>query len=202
MMSASIESTSPIPVDEVSQTVREVVAESLELEVEDVQMSSSFFDIGAESLDLLDMAFALERMYKIQFPRTDILERATEHFGEDALVADGVVTPLGLELLAKGMPELDPKVIKPGLQALDVAQMITVESFVRITLRLLEAKADFPRTCPACGGTLAESDIMPEFECPDCEEIVPLPSGDEILLQDLLALSEDTQVSSHEISAD
>ena len=138
----------------------------------------------------------LEKEYQIQFPRTDILERATTYFGEDALVADGLVTDMGLQLLAVGMPELDPNVLKPGLKALDVAQMITVESFVRITWRLLEAKKAFPRECPSCGGHLTESDFMPEFECDSCGETVPLPSGDDILLQDLLDLADQVQTES------
>jgi hypothetical protein len=103
------------------------------------------------------------------------------------------VTDLGLKLLLKGMPEIDPAKVKPGLMAIDVAKMITVGSFVRITQRLLEAKAQFPRTCPKCGASMHESDTMPEFECGNCGNIVPLPSGDDILLQDLISLAEQTQ---------
>jgi ribosomal protein S27E len=153
-------------------------------------MDSAFFELGAESLDLLDVAFALESEYRIQFPRTDLLERATDHFGEDALVKDGLVTDLGLELLREGMPELDPDLIKPGLRDIDVAKNITVGSFARITQRLIDAKATFPRTCAECGGTLVESEAMPEFECESCGVIVPVPSGDEILMQDLIELHE------------
>ena len=182
-------------VDEVAVAlrVREVVAESLELELDEVQLSDSLFELGAESLDLLDMAFMLEKEYQIQFPRTDILERATAHFGEEALVSDGIVTAMGLKLLEKGMPELDPAVLKPGLEAMEVAKMITVESFARITIRLLQAKAELSDICEACGGKLEESSFMPEQVCADCGTIVPLPSGDEILLNDLLALAQDVQ---------
>src|SRR4051812_15049436 len=114
--------------DEVALRVRTLVAENLELELDEVQLTSSFFDLGAESLDLLDVAFSLESEYRISFPRTDILERATEHFGEDALVQEGLVTDLGLQLLREGMPELDPNLIKPGLRDVDVAKNITVGS--------------------------------------------------------------------------
>jgi acyl carrier protein len=182
-----------IDAEAVTQRVREVVADSLEKDVAEVKLDSSFFELGAESLDLLDMAFALEKEYQIQFPRTDILERASARFGEENLVAGGVVTDLGLKLLVKGMPELDPERIKPGLKAIEVAKMITVGSFVRITLRLLEAKAEFPRACPKCGGVLQESDTMPEFECPDCHTVVPLPSGDDVLLQDVVSLWEENR---------
>ena len=141
-------------------------------------MESSLFELGAESLSdpgVDTMAFMLESEYQIQFPRTDLFERASEHLDADDLVVNGVITDLGLELLRKGMPELDPARIKPGLRDLDVAQMITVDSFTRITLRLLAAKAEFPRQCPTCGGQLEESDVMPEFECAACGETVPLP---------------------------
>ena len=46
--------------------------------------------------------------------------------------------------------------------------------------------------CPDCGGTLVESEAMPEFECESCGKIVPVPSGDEILMQDLIELHEQT----------
>jgi acyl carrier protein len=178
--------------DEVVLRVRTLTAQNLELEPEEVQLDSSFFELGAESLDLLDVAFALESEYRISFPRTDILERATEHFGEEALVKDGLVTDLGLQLLREGMPELNPELIKPGLRDEDVARNITVGSFARITQRLIDAKAAFPRTCPECQGTLVESETLPEFECSSCGKIVPVPSGDEVLMQDLVDLHEQT----------
>lgn len=174
----------------VALRVREVVAESLELELDDTQLSDSLYELGAESLDLLDMAFMLEKEYQIQFPRTDILERATAHFGEEALVRDGIVTEMGLKLLEKGMPELDSAVLKPGLEAMDVAKMITVESFARITIRLQQAKSELSDVCEVCGGKLEESSFMPELVCANCGAIVPLPSGDEILLNDLLVLAQ------------
>ncbi|HSB02984.1 MAG TPA: acyl carrier protein [Anaerolineales bacterium] len=177
--------------EEVALEVRQAVARALDLDVEEVQLNSSLFGLGAESLDLLDMAFMLEKKFKIQFPRTDILERATNHFGEETLVQNGVVTDFGLKLLKKGMPELDPEVIKPGLKAIEVAKMITVGSFARITMRLLQAKEEFPLVCPKCGGQLVEAELMPEFTCTNCGEIVPQPTGDEILLQDLLQLAAD-----------
>jgi acyl carrier protein len=194
MSSQNSESVPVVNEEEVTLKVREVVAESLELELDEVQLSRSLFELGAESLDMLDMAFMLEKEYQIQFPRTDILERATAYFGEEALVKGGLVTDMGLKLLEKGMPELDKSVLKRGLKAIDVAQMISVESFVRITIRLLEAKATFPTECPNCGGKLQESSFMPEFVCADCKETVPLPSGDEILMQDLIDLAQDVDV--------
>lgn len=186
-------SASPIPQAVVEEKVREAVAESLELEVDEVQLDSSLFEeLGAESLDLLDATFILEREFKIQFPRTDILERATQLFGEDTLMVDGVITEFGVKLLRMGMPEVDADEFYAGMPTHEIARKITVQSLVRITTRLLEAKAAYPRECPSCGATCEESAELPELVCPECGETVLLPNGDEIMLDDMQELIEKT----------
>ncbi|MGD8568071.1 MAG: acyl carrier protein [Gammaproteobacteria bacterium] len=175
---------------EVEQVVIDTVARALDLDPKEVSLSSSLFqDLGAESLDLLDIAFNLERHYGLQLPRLDLLERASEHFGEDTLVKDGIVTDLGLELLRKGMTEVDPSRFQPGLKATDVANMVSLASFVRIVMRLLEVKQNPPAECPGCGAsTIIASKVHPEWICEQCEATIPMPSGDEVLLQDIIDL--------------
>ena len=179
-----------LSVEEVSDNVRRVVATALDIDEDDVKLESSLFELGAESLDLLDIAFMLEKDYRIQYPGTGLLDRASQYFAKDTLSSNGVVTDLGLQLLRMGMPELDPAALKPGLKEVDVAKMVQVGSFVRITLRLLAAKAEYPRVCTKCGGELVESEVTPEFECAGCGDIVPVPSGDDILLADLIRMYE------------
>jgi acyl carrier protein len=175
--------------EEVEQKVIAAVAHALDLDPRQVSPSASLTaELGAESLDFLDIAFTLEREFNVQLPRLDILQRATEHFGEDTLVKDGVVTDRGLELLRRGMPEIGAERFRPGLKATEVAAMFNVATFERILLRLLEAKRELPRDCPRCGGPMVESPVTPELVCESCEESVPLPSGDEILLRDIIAL--------------
>jgi acyl carrier protein len=187
----SIHQASAVTREEVEEKVVAAVARALDLDPGQVTLASTLTeDLGAESLDFLDIAFTLEREWNVQLPRLDILERATAHFGEDALVKDGVVTPLGLELLKKGMPEIDPAQFQPGLKAIDVARMFNVATFVRIVLRLIEAKGELPRACPRCGKEMAESTVTPELICESCEESVPLPTGDEVLLRDIVALAQ------------
>jgi acyl carrier protein len=170
--------------------VREAIAKALELEVEQVALSASLQkEFDAQSLDMLDIAFTLEREFKVPFPQTDLLQRASKYFDDDALVQAGKVTDFGLELLRKGMPELNPTLLQPGLRAIDVVSLITPETFVRLVVRLLDAKADFPRECPDCGALTVESEVMPEFVCPACGGVRPLPSGDEVLLHDLVLLA-------------
>jgi len=178
---------SSVPTELIEQRVIEAVAKALDLRPSQVSLSDSLRDdLDAESLDYLDIVFQLEREFKVQFPRNDLLQRASEHYGEETLVKDGVVTDLGLEVLRRGMTEIEPELLRPGLRASEITGLFTVRTFVRVLDRLLAAKEQMPRVCESCGGTLADSPSLPELVCQGCEKTVPLPSGDAVLLQDLL----------------
>lgn len=176
--------------EEIEQKVIEAISNSLDLDPEEVNLSSSLQDeLGAESLDYLDIAYMLEREFRIQFPRADLLQRANEYFGEDTLIKDGLVTELGLQMLRKGMPEIEPAQLKPGLKAVDVPRMFTPRTFVRVVMRLLDAKQQAVKVCTECGSPTAESPTSPEFVCTNCGKTFLSPSSDEVVFQDLVDLS-------------
>ncbi|HEX6086953.1 MAG TPA: phosphopantetheine-binding protein [Thermoanaerobaculia bacterium] len=175
--------------DDVEKRVLEVIARAMDRPVSEVRPESSLeMDLGAESLDYLDIAFSLEREFRIQFPRADFMQRAGAHFGEENLVRDGVITDLGLRLLARGMPELDPTQLRTGLKVTEVRKMFSVATFIRVVKQLLEAKEKMDRTCPDCGAQMSESPSLPEFVCPSCGKSVPLPSGDDILFDHVVGV--------------
>ena len=179
-----------IPREVIEEKVIRAVANALDLEPEEVTLTSSLqHDLGAESLDYLDIAFSLEREFKVHFPREDLLQRAGDHFGEDNLMLDGLVTDFGLRILGSAMPEIDPDLLKPGLRASQVPGLFTVETFVRVLDRLLTAKEQMSRQCPQCGAELAESSALPEYVCPACQTTVPFPSGDDVMFDELVRLS-------------
>lgn len=181
--------------DEVEHKVIEVIAHSMDRPVSEVTPASSLeMDLGAQSLDYLDIAFSLEREFRIQFPRTDFFQRASDHFGEDTLAKDGVITDFGLRLLTVGMPELDAAQLKPGLRVDEVRRMFTVATFVRVTKQLLESKANADRICPKCGVQMEDSPTLPEFVCAACQTSVPLPPGDDVLFQHLLSVEQAAKV--------
>ncbi len=183
-----------IPRTELEQKVMAAIANALDLETDEVKLNDSMQDdLGAESLDYLDIAFTLEREFKVHFPREDLMQRASDHFGEDTLVDQSEITPLGLRMLRSAMPEVDPGLLQPGLKASQVPGLFTVETFVRVLDRLLAAKEVLSRDCPECGAQMEDSSVLPELACPDCEATVPFPSGDEVLFQDMLQLSDEQQ---------
>lgn len=173
--------------DGVERTVAAIVAAALD-RPGPVDLAVPLHDLGAESLDFLDIAFRLEKEYRVRMPRLNVLQRAEEHYGAGTLVKDGLLTEFGLEVLRHTMPEVAADAIRPGLRAAEVGRLISAATFVRVVRRLLEAKLEVLGPCPACGGALEESASIPEAACAGCGRIQPFPAGDEILLRDLTAV--------------
>jgi hypothetical protein len=89
-------------------------------------------------------------------------------------------------------PEINPEVFKPGLRAVEVGRHMTPRTFVRVTMRLIEAKASFRAKLGecACGkGTFEDSRLAPELVCQGCGRVEELPSGDDVLIADLRELT-------------
>jgi acyl carrier protein len=127
------------------EKVKESVVEALGVDEEEVTPDATLFDdLGAESLDLLDIVFRLEKEFGIKIPRggiqADALSAEGENLKEEDLMVDGVLTPLGIEELKKSMPEVDPSRIPEGFRADDIPTLFTVQTFVHITKKLVEEK--------------------------------------------------------------
>jgi acyl carrier protein len=166
-----------------------LVAAALERRPDEIDPALPLHELGAESLDFLDIAFRLEREFRVRMPRLNLLQRAEQHFGPDALVQDGALTSFGLEVLRQTMPEVDPARLRPGLRASELGGLISARTFARVVRRMLAAKREALRACAACGAdALRESQVTPEATCGACGQVQVFPAGDEVLLQDLLAL--------------
>ncbi len=92
--------------DEVFEKVREALVDALGVDDEEVTPDATMVgDLGAESIDFLDIVFKLEKAFDIQIPRDEL-------FPDDILtnaeyVQDGKVTPEGLAKLKERMPFAD-----------------------------------------------------------------------------------------------
>jgi len=127
------------------EKVKVCVVDALGVDEEEVKPRAALFDdLGAESLDLLDIVFRLEKEFGIKIPRGGIqasaLSAEGENLKDEDLVVDGVLTPLGIKKLKESMPEVDPARITDGFRADDIPTLFTVQTFVSITKKLLEEK--------------------------------------------------------------
>lgn len=130
---------------EIYEKVKESVVEALGVDEEEVTPTAVLFDdLGAESLDLLDIVFRLEKEFGVKIPRggiqADTMSAEGENLKEEDLMVDGVLTPLGIQKLKEAMSEVDPSRITEGFRADDIPTLFTVQTFVNIVKKLLEDK--------------------------------------------------------------
>lgn len=133
----------PAHVDEkIWEKVRTAFAEALGLDEDEVTYDARVIgDLGAESLDFLDIAFRLERAFDIKIPRGGIEKTAQSGMGDEAYEVAGVLTPLALEKLADAMPEIPRAEFREGLRTSELATLFRVATFYALVMHLLAEKA-------------------------------------------------------------
>jgi len=115
--------------EEIFEKVRDTLVDALGVDDDEVTPESTLFgDLGAESIDILDIVFRLEKNFNIKIPRGELIpENLTS--ADSNFVQNGTVTSDGIAELRKRMPHAnvdklaaDPKV--ENIQDLITAQMI------------------------------------------------------------------------------
>lgn len=92
--------------DEIYNKVKEVLVDALGVDDEDVKPTSTLRgDLGAESIDFLDIVFRLEKAFAIKIPRGEMFPE--DIFSNPVYVKDGKITPEGMVELKKRMPHID-----------------------------------------------------------------------------------------------
>ena len=167
--------------------VKEAIVLALGVDEEDLDLDASLMDdFGAESLDYLDIAFRLERQFDIRIPRQNMMEKASEQYGEERFFNDGVFTEDGLSLLKLAMPEVEDKLVE-GMTEEDIPAIITARTWIRIVDTIL---SELPETCPNCGSDDIVIFEEKKFQCNQCKERVYPASGDEVFMKHLPMLME------------
>ena len=116
--------------DEIFEKIQVALIDALGVDDDEVTPEATLVgDLGAESIDFLDIVFRLEKSFDIKIPRGEL-------FPEDILtsseyVQDGKVTDDGLAELRKRMPfaDLDDFAKNPVVQ--DFGNMLTVADMGR-----------------------------------------------------------------------
>jgi acyl carrier protein len=112
--------------EEIHARVARVLAEILNADEEDVTPGATLQgDLGAESIDFLDIVFRLEREFDIRIP-TDELFPDSILRGNPAFVQDGRVTDQGLAELRSCMPHADLSGFEGDRRLSNVPDLFTV----------------------------------------------------------------------------
>jgi acyl carrier protein len=118
-------------IDETYARIAKMLVESLGLDEDQVTPSAALEgDLGAESIDFLDIVFRLEREFGIKIPRGELFPDSI--FGGDAeYVQDGRVTELGMAELRARMPYADLTGLDRDRHLTAVRELFTVDLLVR-----------------------------------------------------------------------
>lgn len=122
--------------NEVYHKVKECLVEALGVdEAEIVPGARIMDDLGAESIDFLDIVFRLEKAFGIKIPRGGLFPENI--LSNDAFVKDGKVTQQGLDELRKRMPCADLSTFEKDPRVGNFSSLFTVDLIHRYVAGML-----------------------------------------------------------------
>lgn len=159
--------------------VKKAVAEGLDIGAGRIKPESSLIkDLGAESLDFLDINYRLEQAFGIKMARHSVLEHMEEMFGEESAVdADGKLTEKAVRVLGLRFNDTGNH-LQPGMDMDDLPNMVTVQSLVDGVANLLDT---LPENCTSCGKQSWELDGESRVQCGSCGEPAAFTNGDDLI---------------------
>ena len=126
--------------ENVTQRVEEVLIEALGVDPEDVRADATLTgDLGAESIDFLDIVFRLEKSFDIKIPKGEL-------FPDDILsnaefIEGGRLTPQGVAELKRAMPHADFTEFEKDPIVSRMSDLFTVGTIVKYVENKLQSAA-------------------------------------------------------------
>lgn len=116
--------------EEVFSKVQSALVDALGVDDEDVTESATMVgDLGAESIDFLDIVFKLEKAFGIKIQTEDLFPK--DILTEGSYVNDGKVNAAGLAELKKRMPWADLTKFESNPRVQDFGDVLTVSDLCR-----------------------------------------------------------------------
>ncbi len=117
--------------EEIYTKVSDTLVEALNVEPEDIKPTSTLQgDLGAESIDFLDIVFRLEREFGIKIPRGELFPESIFQ-GDPDFVQNGRVTDKGLNELRERMPFADLRGFEKNPEVSHLSDLFTVDLITR-----------------------------------------------------------------------
>lgn len=122
--------------DEIFDKVRDTLTDALGADDDEVTPEATLIgDLGAESIDFLDIVFRLEKNFDIKIPRGELFPEGLAS-ADASFVNDGVVTEEGLTNLRQSLPYADVDKFAEDPKVENIQDLFTVDMVVKF----LEAK--------------------------------------------------------------
>lgn len=125
--------------DEIFGQVQEVLVDALGLDDDEVTNKATLMgDLGAESIDFLDIVFRLEKTFGIKIPREELFP-AESLMNNSEFVENGKLTEKGLTELRNSMPHTDLSSFEQDPDINKLGDLFTVNSVVNFVEMKLNA---------------------------------------------------------------
>lgn len=129
-------------IENVYPKVQEIIADVLVIDEADVSLNSRLIaDLGAESIDFLDLVFQLEKEFAVKIPRGQLEKNARGTLSEEEFETGGVLTTDGMAALKNYLNEVPEEYFTPNLKVNEIPMLFTVETFCKL---IIAAKATQP----------------------------------------------------------
>jgi len=117
--------------DEIFDSVKEILIDALVCEDDEVSTSATLVgDLGAESIDFMEIFFQLEKHFSIKIDRSELFPE--DILTNDEFVADGNVTEAGLAALGERMPYIDLDTFRTNPRVQDFGNLMTVGDLCKL----------------------------------------------------------------------
>lgn len=120
--------------DEIYSKVQEVLVDALGVDEEDVKPTATLSgDLGAESIDYLDIVFRIEKAFGIKIPKGELFpdpQNLQTLLKDPNFVQNSRVTPQGMEELKKRMPHIDMSAVEGDPDVNKMTDLFTVNAIV------------------------------------------------------------------------
>ena len=126
--------------EEIFEEVREVLVDALGLDDDEVTENATLMgDLGAESIDFLDIVFRLEKSFGIKIPREELFP-AESLISNPEFVSNGKLTDKGIAEFKQRMPHSDLSALQENPDINRLPDLFTVGSVVNfVDLKLSAA---------------------------------------------------------------
>ena len=125
--------------NEIFEEVKEVLVDALGLDDDEVTEEATLMgDLGAESIDFLDIVFRLEKSFEIKIPREELFP-ADSVMNNPEYINAGKLTKKGLTELKARMPHTDFSDFEADPDVNKMADLFTVGSIISFVEAKLNA---------------------------------------------------------------
>lgn len=112
--------------DEIFSTVQEVLVDALGVDDDEVTPEATLIgDLGAESIDFLDIVFRLEKAFDIKIPRGELFPENLAA-ADSGFIQNGKVTEAGIAELRTRMPHADVDTLADDPRVERIPDLFTV----------------------------------------------------------------------------